>query len=122
MTRRTYRLFGIGSPGARSSSWCGFASPVVPGGVSSLLTLRVVTRSNVVTDAITIAKARATANKTTAFRCSFMDKPPRATAKRERNYSALRNCALIGALKETGLPMKFIEPRPFADPDVAARN
>jgi hypothetical protein len=39
VTRRTYRLFGIGSPGARSSGWCGFASPVVPGGVSLLLTL-----------------------------------------------------------------------------------
>jgi len=36
---RTYRRVGIDSPGARSSGWCGFASPVVPGGVSLLLTL-----------------------------------------------------------------------------------
>jgi len=47
-----------------------------------------------------------------------MDKPPRATAKRERDYSARRSCAL----KETGLPVKFIEPRPLADPDTAARK
>jgi hypothetical protein len=45
-----------------------------------------------------------------------MDRPPRATAKRQRDYSALRSCALIGALKET------VEPRPLTDPDTAARK
>jgi hypothetical protein len=37
-------------------------------------------RSNVVTDASAIAMARATPNRITAVRCSFMDEPPRARA------------------------------------------
>src|SRR5262249_1397347 len=48
-------------------------------GVASLLTLCVLTRSNVVTDATATTTPRATANKTSAVRCSLMDKPPRAT-------------------------------------------
>ena len=60
-----YRSFSIGSPGARSSWMCGFASPVVPGGVS-LLTLWLLTRSSVVTEATAITTPRATAKSTNA--------------------------------------------------------
>ena len=71
-------IFQYWFAGARSSCGCGFASPVVPG-AASLLTLCVLTCSNVVTEATTTTTPRATANKISAVRCLFMDKPPRAT-------------------------------------------
>src|SRR5215471_17486031 len=73
----TYRCAGIAWPGARSSGWCGLASPVVPAG-ASLLTLWVVARSNVITDAIAITIATARPNRITALRCSFIYEPPKA--------------------------------------------
>jgi len=93
-----YRSFSIGSPGARSSCGWGFASPVVPG-AASLLTFCVLTCSNVVTEATTTTTASATANKISAVRCLFMDKPPRATPAsvgsvvRDRQGSAPGGCS-----------------------------
>src|ERR1700751_5872942 len=69
--RRTYRPRGRGSPGARSSRGCGFASPVVPGG-ATLLTLRTLTSPIVVTNATVTATPKAPANKITAIRCPFI--------------------------------------------------
>src|ERR1700747_2334246 len=52
--------------------------------------MRVSVRSNVVTDAIAIAMARAIPNRITALRCSpFMDEPPRARPGCPRHLFAL---------------------------------